>query len=403
MAITSKYQPFTFQERISPILALQEEYNKLNESIIAQGEKSNQYYQYLDPAAKQTVDAYNNSLSQVAQDLSANGLKAVSRNTLFALKRQYNDQILPINKAAETYGTMQAQIREMQMKDPTLMIQSVPTVSQLLDNPGAVPSILSGSTLYKSGVNAANQIPNLDYKQIQSGNIPNMEDIVEQIARQSGVTEDNAQAREYIRRGILDGIGARASEMAQYAEKVRIQEESTLKTQAIKHAQAVSLETLRQKNRLEVKNAGKSGSGSGSARGSGASYNRQMDGTVYVKGDQEYAYNGSFGDAQKDEAKAAEKNSKARGTSVYALSKENKIRALSYIGVEVSQNASLDQVNILLDENESALLDYTYKEYVDEKRPKNNEFKMSPKKIKRDVGVPDNDIEEEDEDFNLDE
>ena len=398
MAVTSKYQPFTFQERISPILALQEEYNKLNESIIAEGEKSNQYYQYLDPDARAIVDQYNGSLNKVAQDLSANGMKAVSRNTLFALKRQYNDQILPINKAAENYGAIQAQIRELQMKDPTLMIQSVPTVSELMKDPSAVPSILSGATLYKSGTNAANQIPNLTYEQIQSGNIPNMEEIVEQIAIQSGVAADNAQAREYIRRGIMDGVGVRASEMAQYAEKVRIQEASDMRKIAARTAASISVENLKQKNRLAIKGIGKSGSGS--SRGSGTAYNRQMDGTVYIKGDQEYAYNGSFGDAQKDEAKAAEAKSKAKGTSVYSLSREHKIRALNYIGVEVPADISIDELENLIDENESALLDYTYKEYVDEKHSKNDEFKMSPKKIKRDVGVPDL-IEEEDEDFIL--
>lgn len=397
MAVRSKYQPFSLQERIAPLLMLKEEYDKINEGLAALGETANQYYQYLDENTRQIVDSYNAQLEDVAGSLSSEGMKSVSRNTLNNLRRAYSSKIKPIQEAAQTVGTIQAQIRELQMKDPTLMVQSVPTVSEIMANPNARPSVLSGASLYKNGVNGASQIPTLTYKQIMAGNIPNLDSLVEDIANANGVDPNNAQAREWIRRGLSDGIGARTAEMSDYAEKVRLQEQSDIRKQAASYNRSVNLENLKQKNRLEVISAkaaasGKNGKTTGSSRGSGASYNRQMDGTVYVRGNNEYAYNGSFGNAQKDEGEKAELKSKAKGTSVYTLSRENKIRALRYIGVDVSDNASEDQLEILMDENESSLLDYTYKEYIDPKgRVDNNEFKMSPKKVKRDVGDSDSD------------
>lgn len=217
MAVRAKYQPFSFQERLTPFLMLQEQYDKLNENIFNLGQQANQYYQFLDPETKAQVDDYNKQLEAVAGNLATEGMKAVSRNTLNTLKRNYATQIQPIQQAAQTAGTIQAQIREMQMKDPTLMVQSVPSVKDLMENPNATPSLVSGAKLMEEGANAALMLPGVTYDQLSrylNGDptaIPDLDRAAQTIANNYGVTSDEALA--YIQRGISNGLGNRATQL----------------------------------------------------------------------------------------------------------------------------------------------------------------------------------------------
>ena len=225
--ITATYQPFSFQERLAPLQMMKEEYDKVNESLALYDEQANQYYQFLDDNSKAIVDQYKNTLSKVAGDMASSGLKAVNRNTLNSLRRVYANDILPIQQAAQTAGTMYAQIREMQMKDPTLMVQSVPTVSELRQNPMAVPSLVSGAKLQADGADAAMQLRGVDYDQIArylSGDtsaIPKLNAAAQRIADNYGVSSD--QAMGYIVNGIMNGLGTRATQLDITKQKADIE------------------------------------------------------------------------------------------------------------------------------------------------------------------------------------
>ena len=227
MAVRSKYVPFTFQERIAPLMALQEQYDKLNDTITTLGEQANQYYQFLDADSRRVVDQYNTGLKQVGEQIAAEGMKAVNRNTLNSLRRAYSSEILPIQQAAQTAGTMYAQIREMQMKDPTLMIQSIPTVSELRQNPMARPSLVSGSQLQKEGATAALQLQGVDYDQIarylagDTSAIPSLNSTAQRIADNYGVSSE--QAVGYILNGIMSGLGERATQIDVVRQKSDIE------------------------------------------------------------------------------------------------------------------------------------------------------------------------------------
>ncbi len=408
--IRAVYQPFSFQEKLAPLQMMKEEYDKINEGISTLGEAASQYYQYLDDDTKAAVDQYNAGLQQVAGELSANGMKAVNRNTLNALRRQYTSQIQPIQQAAQTVGALYNTVREMQLKDPTLMVQSMPTVKDIMADPSARPSVISGTQLMKEGATAALTLPGVDYAAISrylngdASAIPDLDKTAQQIAANYGVSSE--QAMGYITNGIMSGLGQRATSLYDAQQKAETDFAYKMKLLNAQTGKEAYLAKLRANEQIRVaqekaKVSSSSSTAKSGTRGSGTSYNRQMDGTVYVRGDQEYAYNGSFGNAQKEEAEAAEKKSKAKGTSIYRLSDENKARALRYIGVDVPDDVSSDELEMLIEENESALLDYTYKEFVNDKKPKENEFKMSPKKVKRDVGVQEVDYDE-DEDITLD-
>lgn len=224
--VTAVYKPFSFQERLAPLQMMKEEYDKVGEAIANYSDDSNAYYNYLDPKSRAIVDKYNETLGSVADSLSRDGLKSVSRNTLYDLKRMYNNQIAPINKAAESYASLQEQLRKAKFADPSLLVGKVPTVSDLMENPDAIPSMVSGETLYKAGIAAASQIPNLTYDQIMSGNIPNLEEVINSVASAYGVDDiDSVNGRAQILRGVTAGVSAMAKDLETERAKLEIKDE----------------------------------------------------------------------------------------------------------------------------------------------------------------------------------
>ena len=385
--INSVYQPFSFQERITPLAMMKEEYEKVGESLSELGDNVNQYYNYLDPESKAVVDGYNQTLSNVADAFSREGLKTVSRNTLFNLKRAYKSQVEPINNAAKSLATMQEQYRELAMKDPTLIVSNMPTVSDLLANPNAAPTALSGASLYKQGTLAATQLPDVTYEQLQrylagdTSAIPNIDALTSQIGDMYGVgnlsSEGQTQALGYIAQGMKDGLSSRTAEMAAYENKLALQ--SAQDHQKIWDQASASVWAARQKTnesiRLAQEKANISASSKGSGRtGSGATYVPQAKNSVYFRGDNSYTF-----DKEIQEAKS---NSKMTTRSFMNLSPENKRKALEYMGIDTS--GGLDQA--ILDNWDTINLDYTYYEYNGKNSKRDpNEFMIVPTSRVRNV------------------
>lgn len=234
------YQPFTFQERIAPLQILQQEYNAVEQGLSALGDEANQYSQLIDPQSRsgQELASYNRMLDDTAQKLSSEGLKSVSRNTLFALRRQYNGSISKINQAAKSLGELLSTTAQMRSKDPTLMSGYMPSVDDLVDNPSAAPQLVSGTTLYAQGTAAAKaassrlqgpmkvyfndlaqgyihtvQEQGYDSEAAQkfmadASSIPELKQAMEQIRKQysTDTLSDPSKADEFIMRGLLDGM-----------------------------------------------------------------------------------------------------------------------------------------------------------------------------------------------------
>lgn len=391
-AITSVYQPFSFQERIAPLQMLKEEYDKVGETLANYSEDSNTYYNYLDPNSRAIVDKYNSTLSSVADSLSREGLKAVSRSTLFDLKRMYNNQIKPVNEAAKNLASLQEQYREMIAKDPTLIVNNMPTVSDLMSNPNALPSAISGKTLYTQGTAAATQLPDVTYEQLQrylAGDttaIPNIDRIALQIGGMYGVDSlDDAGKRKalgYIMQGIGDGLSVRTAEMSAYQQKLAAQHQYD--HQKIWDQASASVWAARQKTdesiRLAERKAELAGAkGTKSGSGSGTAYVPQAK-PVYLKGDSAFTDAAAIKDAQAD--------NKMTPKSFWNLSPENQKKVLEYLNIDyVGRN-----MDTVLDENYDKLTqDYTYLEYIGKGTKRDpGELLIQPTTRARDVstGLP---------------
>lgn len=384
--VTAVYKPFSFQERLAPLQMMKEEYDKVGEAIANYSDDSNAYYNYLDPKSRAIVDKYNETLGSVADSLSRDGLKSVSRNTLYDLKRMYNNQIAPINKAAESYASLQEQVRKMSMQDPTLMVANMPTVSDLMANPNAMPSTLSGATLYKQGTLAASQLSDVTYEQLErylAGDktaIPNIDSITAQIGDMYGVgklSEDGQrQALGYIAQGMKDGLSARSAEMSALNNKLAMQHQYDLEKIWAQNAASRSLANYKTNEsiRLAERKAELSAQSKGS--GSKTTYGPQAKHSIYFRGDNSYTY-----DKEIQEAKA---DSKMTARSFMNLSPENKKKALEYMGIDVS--GGIDQA--ILDNWDTINLDYTYLEYNGRNNKRDpNEFMIIPTNRARDVST----------------
>jgi hypothetical protein len=211
------YQPFSLQERMAPLAMMKEEYDKVNEGLAELGLSANQMAQYIDPdsQAGQALAQYNQLLDSTAGILSKEGLKGVSRTTLYNLKRAYQSQIAPINEGAKNYAALQAQIKEMQWKDPTIMVSDMPSLDDYIKNPNRLPNVLSGAKLMEEGATAALTLPGVTYQQLLSyanGNadaIPGLNAAAERIAKNYGVSTEEGLA--WIQRGIHAGLGQRTT------------------------------------------------------------------------------------------------------------------------------------------------------------------------------------------------
>ena len=383
-AITAQFQPFSFQERIAPLKLYKEEYDKVNEGLALLGEEANAYSRYIDPNSEsgKALAAYNEQLNQVANDLSANGLKAVSRNTLYNLRRNYNSTIKGINDAAKGLATMQEQYRALAMKDPTLMIGKMPTVDDLLKNPNAVPYTISGASLYEQ---AATTGASTDFRSPEE-----VQEAILQVAQANGIDalEDPSKAIAMIQKGINDGYNTRRAKLADKQADYELKDyyDQLKQQRSYKYNNSLIWSRAAAQKSVNTHKAGLTG-GKGTAvsngRG-GVDYIRHFNGTIYTRGDKTYAYDKDFGNAQKDEATSARKDSRAKVINYDNLSYEHKLQALNNIGVNTSDFTDEAEVDEAMIRYAPYLANYVYGEYVDPKG-KDSEFWMSGIGVLRDT------------------
>lgn len=238
------YDPFSYQELMAPIETAQSAYNQMQDNMLTLGEEANVYKQLIDadPYASSVLKGYNDTLTDLSNKLSNEGLKSVNRNTLLSLRRQYNDKVKPVNDAAKTLVGLQDLYREAYAKDNTMMRGAMPSISDLIENPGAMPQMVSGNTLYKQGAQAAQsasaRVYNSDFGKRINGYIEHVakqgyspeivsqfiQDVnsIPELARDiqniremyntRGLEDQGYQAEKFIMQGILDGMSYQQKE-----------------------------------------------------------------------------------------------------------------------------------------------------------------------------------------------
>lgn len=420
------FNPFSYQELIAPLNEYEQAYGQMQDAMLAAGEEANQYKQLIDidPYASGILNRYNNTLSEMSSKLSSDGLKSINRNSLLNLRRQYNNEVKPINDAAKTLASLQDTYRQAYMKDNTLMRGAMPSIRDLVENPGATPQVVSGSDLYKQGAQAAQassariyntafgdridgyiqQVaeqgysPELVAQFIQdASSIPELARDMQNIRRMyntQGLEDRGYKADQYIMQGILDGISYQRKD--NFVKDWQLEMASNFAY----NQKAADAAYQRQANLATLKaglKAGISGSGSGSR----VSYNSRLKDAWYIRDGKEVDLTTS----SKDALEEAMKDTKMVTVSPSELTLENKVRVLKAIGVdaldltdgfgELNEDAIeeafeyytpfINSQYILRQANITGKRDAQGNKVPRDQRVKSDEFLMVPKDIKRDV------------------
>ena len=165
------FNPFSYQELIAPLNEYEQAYNKMQDAMLAAGEEANQYKQLIDTDeyASGVLRGYNDALAEMSGKLSSEGLKTINRNSLLSLRRRYNNEVKPINDAAKTLAGLQDMYRQAYAKDNTLMRGAMPSIRDLVENPGATPQMVSGVQLYNQGAAASKSASLRNFKETPLG------------------------------------------------------------------------------------------------------------------------------------------------------------------------------------------------------------------------------------------
>lgn len=155
IAITSKYNPFTYEDYIKPLKGYWEDYEK-QEAALADLDTSLQSLGYIvntEPEGsplKTTYNQYKARLEEAAQALQKEGLTATNRKALSALKSQFAKEINPI---ATQYKALMNQIETQQkarQAKPSIRFKEdarTKSVSDFITNPRWQSDFYIGSTI----------------------------------------------------------------------------------------------------------------------------------------------------------------------------------------------------------------------------------------------------------------
>lgn len=157
IAITSKYNPFTYEDYIKPLEGYWEDYEK-QEAALADLDTSLQSLNYIvntepeESSLRTTYNQYKDKLEKASQALQKEGLTAANRKALSALKSQFAKEINPI---ATQYKALMGQVEAQQkarQSNPSIRFKEdarTKSVSDFITNPRWQSDFYVGDTITK--------------------------------------------------------------------------------------------------------------------------------------------------------------------------------------------------------------------------------------------------------------
>lgn len=159
--IDSSFQPFSFQEMLTPFVMYKDAFEKSEEAYIDLSNKADKFKYLadsLDPnsTAAKIYNGYANDLKAQAEDLANNGLSMRNRGALTNLKRRYQGEIGRLIDADTELKKEKELRRQMSAKDPSMLWAADNlTIDNYLD--GNTPNLygISGTDLYTKAAAAS--------------------------------------------------------------------------------------------------------------------------------------------------------------------------------------------------------------------------------------------------------
>lgn len=161
VTIGSKFRPYSFEEQVAPLMMLEQEHQRLEDMYNSYYDNSGAVGSQLDSTLDKDIldkmyNPYMKALNDAASSLATSGITPGSRSTLSYLRRRYNNEIVPIQAAAQARQLARENWTKMSAQDRTLMTNANPYmkgVSEYMNGRSPETTYVSGNELYQRGMN----------------------------------------------------------------------------------------------------------------------------------------------------------------------------------------------------------------------------------------------------------
>lgn len=159
ITIGSRFRPFSYEELIAPLVAAEQEHQRQEELYNTYSDTLGQIGGQLSREYDQEVldniyNPYRSALENAAEELASKGLTSGSRRTLNALRRQFNNELVPVQQGILARAEARKLWDEKVAKDPTLMTNANPYyqgVGAYMNGMSPEAAYVSGNELYGRG------------------------------------------------------------------------------------------------------------------------------------------------------------------------------------------------------------------------------------------------------------
>lgn len=212
ITIGSRFKPFSYDELMAPLIAAEQEHQRQEELYNTYSDTLGQIGGQLSREYDQEIldniyNPYRSALESAAEELASKGLSSGSRRTLNALRRQFNNELVPVQQGILARAEARKKYDERVAKDPTLITNSNPYyqgVEAYMHGMSPEGIYVSGNELYGRG-QALSQAFSEVMRSVPEDAQLALEGQYWQIVSQYGPTSD--EARQFME-GVLESIPA---------------------------------------------------------------------------------------------------------------------------------------------------------------------------------------------------
>lgn len=212
ITIGSRFRPFSYEELIAPLVAAEQEHQRQEELYNTYSDTLGQIGGQLSREYDQNVldniyNPYRSALESAAEELASKGLTSGGRRTLNALRRQFNNELVPVQQGILARAEARKKYDERVAKDPTLITNSNPYyqgVEAYMHGMSPEGIYVSGNELYGRG-QALSQAFSEVMRSVPEEAQLALQGQYWQIVSQYGPTSEEA---EQFMKGVLESIPA---------------------------------------------------------------------------------------------------------------------------------------------------------------------------------------------------
>lgn len=197
---TSNFKPFTYEQKIAPLLLYNKDYDALQDRMDKLQEKYEDVPRTGEADVDAQIDSYLENQQSVFNDFIKYGLtKPGIRSRFSQLKGEAASTLKPIIKAVQTRDEIRKQMQAIQSNDPTAILAPEPTIGEILRGRKPELGYRSGKQIQAEAAAVSQGVQNLNYSAPEK---------VGSIANQYFILKEGGANQQQIVETLMDGVPA---------------------------------------------------------------------------------------------------------------------------------------------------------------------------------------------------